>query len=258
MTERDGGITFSGTATAAKQVLEKMWYTPTGKLSIHQDAAGNPTNYFYDPMDRVQIVKDPVGRRVASVYDKAGQTLYTWRGWNSDTAPTASTPWTPSTYSGTGPIRYAGYQYSQNGKQTQILDANNNITNLVYDGHDRLLYTLFTDPSSAASTCTVSASSVSGYDSIDPTCNTTLPHQQTYEKYAYYANGSQKSVRKRDGQVIAFNIDALGRETEKDLPGTTAGDVYYGYDLQVVPRLRTSAEPPASAASITALIPRSA
>jgi RHS repeat-associated protein len=231
-TQKDGGALFNGTGTATWVTLEQISYTPTGKLLVDKDPAGNPTTHFYDGMDRVQIVKDPLGRRVATVYDAAGQALYAWRGWNSDTAPSASTAWNPAGYTGSGPIRYAAYLYSQNGKQRQVLDANNNVTNLAYDGQDRLLYTLYADPRSQTNTCTVLGSPNTNYDITAPTCNSANPSDgPTYEQYSYYADGTQKAVRKRDGQVINFTNDALGREIVKDLPGTTSGDVYYGYDL---------------------------
>jgi len=44
-------------------------------------------------------------------------------------------------------------------------------------------------------------------------------------------HGNRLSIRKRDGQVIGLQYDALSRLTFKDLPGTTSGDVYTTYDL---------------------------
>jgi RHS repeat-associated protein len=227
---KEGGIGFSGTSTTTWQTLEQMTYTPTGKLETDADSVGNTTRYFYDSMDRIQVVRDPVRRRVATVYDAAGQTLYTWRGWTSDTAPLASFAWSPASYQNGGPIRYGGYQYSPNGQQIQFIDANNNVTNLAYDGHDRLLYTLFADPAAQASTCTAAASPTANYDNPAQALN--CSGAATYERYTYYADGAQQTLRKRDGQVINFSIDLLGRETVKHLPGTTTTeDVYVRYDL---------------------------
>jgi len=227
ITQKEGGTGFSGVTTTTWQTLSTSTYTLTGKLLTQADPAQNITRYFYDPMDRLQMVKDPVGRRVATVFDLAGQTLYTWRGWDSDTVfPSAGTVWNPSSYTGTGRIRYAAYTYSQNGKPIQVQDANNNVTQLAYDGHDRLSLTLFADPV-AGTVCSFASSPTTGYEGVAPTC---VAHQ-TYEKYAYNLDGTQSSIRKRDGQVINFTYDALGREVVKDLPGTTSGDVYYGYDL---------------------------
>ena len=107
-------------------------------MQTHTDGAAEQTHYTYDPMDRPLIVTDPAGRRVASVYELAGETLFTWRGWNSTTAPTAATSWNPSTYAGTGPLRYAAYTYGLDGEQATVADANNNLTSMGYDGFLRL------------------------------------------------------------------------------------------------------------------------
>jgi len=160
-------------------------------------------------MDRPQIVTDPVGRRVATVYDLAGNVLYVWRGWNSATPPTTSTSWNPATYTGMGPVRYAGYTYGANGEKLTELDANGNLTSLVYDGFNRLFQLQFPSATLGAGTSNTS----------------------DYEQYGFDANDNELSIRKRDGQVISFTFDQLNRRTLKDLPGTTSGDVYFGYDL---------------------------
>jgi len=52
-----------------------------------------------------------------------------------------------------------------------------------------------------------------------------------FEQYTYDANGNRISLRKRDGQSIAFGYDALDRLALKNVPGAI-DDVYYGYDLR--------------------------
>ncbi len=222
------GIAFSGVTVSTWQTLKQTFYTPTSKIYQELDGAGDTTTYSYDPMDRVQIVLDPANRRVASVYDLAGQTLYTWRGWNSATPPIASTAWNPSTYAGSGPIRYAAYSYSLNGKQTSIQDANNNVTQIAYDGFDRTRLTLFAD-SATGTLCTYASSPVAGYDSA--TATPACTGQQAFEQYGYDANGNRTSLLTRDGQTIGYVYDKLGRETIKQLPGPTSGYVYLSYDL---------------------------
>ncbi len=49
------------------------------------------------------------------------------------------------------------------------------------------------------------------------------------ETFAYDAAGRVTSQIRRDGQVIAFVYDALGRLIRRDLPGP-ANDVTYSYD----------------------------
>jgi RHS repeat-associated protein len=104
---------------------------------------------------------------------------------------------------------YATYTYSANGEQTSVTDAKGNKASMNYDGFDRQIRWSFPDKTSVG---TVSASD--------------------YEAYGYDANGNRTSLRKRDGQAIGYSYDALNRMTVKDIPGGTATDVYYGYDLR--------------------------
>jgi len=116
----------------------------------------------------------------------------------------------------------ATYSYTPNGKREYVIDAEGNRARLVYDGHDRLSQWIFpstTRPTafdaSTQATALATAGSVNTAD---------------YEQYGYDTRGNRNSLRKRDGQVIAYSYDALNRMIVKDIPGGTSGDVYYGYD----------------------------
>jgi RHS repeat-associated protein len=104
--------------------------------------------------------------------------------------------------------------YSNNGLVTSLLDAENNKTTYIYDGHDRLSQTQFPSATKGAGTS-----------------DATLYEQLNYENTASNTRTSQTvaSRRLRDGTSIAFGHDNLGRVTLKDLPGTEP-DVTYGYD----------------------------
>ncbi|MGH6615200.1 MAG: RHS repeat-associated core domain-containing protein, partial [Sphingomonas sp.] len=104
---------------------------------------------------------------------------------------------------------YATYTYNQTGKMTSMVDANGNKATMTWDGQDR--QSRWTFPSKT----TVGAVSTTDY-----------------EDYGYDANGNRTSLRKRDGQIIGYSYDKLNRVTVKDIPGGTAADVYYGYDLR--------------------------
>jgi RHS repeat-associated protein len=220
--ETDAGITFSGSSVLTWQMTDHKDFTPNSVVRTEKNGAGESTNYTYDAMDRATVVTDPISRRVATVYDLAGQSLFSWHGWDSATAPTGAETWSPASYTGTGKIRYVSNAYSPNGNLTSVLDGDNNTTKLVYDGHDRLQFTLFTDPTNPAATCSVPAS-----DSLSPGCSA----NQSYEKYSYDKNGNRLSVRTRDNQTINYGYDLLSRLTLKDLPATTTGDIYTQYDL---------------------------
>lgn len=113
---------------------------------------------------------------------------------------------------------YATYTYNGNWKRTSITDARGMKATMTYDGFDRQTKWNLPD--------LVYAQTASTTD---------------YEEYGYNANGQRTSIRKRDGSVIAYSYDALGRMTVKDVDSTNVRttlaathkrDVYYGYDLR--------------------------
>ncbi len=206
--KEEGGTTFSGTSVTAWQTLTDVVYTPTGKVLSETNNAGNVTSYSYDFLDRTRIATDPELRRIANVYDSAGQTLCTWRGWNSTTAPSNCT-FDPATFTPGDPFRYSQFTYSPNGLQSTVKDANNNLSTYEYDAFDRLARLRFpvTTKGSSQSSAT------------------------DYEEYGYDKNGNRTSLRKRDTRTIFFGYDNLNRQTLKDVPGGTPADVYSGFDL---------------------------
>jgi RHS repeat-associated protein len=206
--KQEGGITFAGTSVTAWQTIKDMLYTPTGKVSTETNNAGNTTSYSYDFLDRPRIVTDPEIRRVATVYDGAGQALCTWRAWNSTSAPT-SCAYDPNAYVTGAPIRYGEYTYTSNGLQSTIKDANNNLSTYEYDGFDRLKRIRFPVTTKGA----VQSSATD------------------YEEYDYDENSNRKSLRKRDTRTILYVYDNLDRLSQKDWPGGTADDVFSDYDL---------------------------
>jgi len=122
--------------------------------------------------------------------------------------------------------------YSDNGKITNLVDAENNRTAYAYDGQDRLSVTYF-----PAQTKGANDSDGSNYE------------QLTYETTSGGARTSATvaSFRNRANESIAFTYDNLGRLALKILPGTEP-DVTYGYDN--LGRL-TSASQPGNSFSFT-------
>jgi RHS repeat-associated protein len=118
---------------------------------------------------------------------------------------------------------YATYSYTPDGLREYVIDANGNRTKLTYDGHGRQAGWYFpsiTRPSSFNPATQASALATAGAASATD-----------YEAYGYDDNSNRTSLRKRDGQNISYEYDALNRLSIKDVPGT-AGDVHYGYDLR--------------------------
>ena len=105
--------------------------------------------------------------------------------------------------------------YTSNGLVQTVTDAENNKTTYVYDGHDRLSQTQYPSATKGAGT-----SNSSDYE------------QPTYENTAggTRTSGTVTAFRNRAGESIGFTVDALGRLTAKDLPGSEP-DVAYTYDL---------------------------
>ncbi|NJS13657.1 MAG: hypothetical protein HC788_02370 [Sphingopyxis sp.] len=101
--------------------------------------------------------------------------------------------------------------YTLNGKLATVTDGENNRTTFEYDGHDRLAKTRYP-------VTTVGALASSTTD---------------YEQLTYDPNNNVTQRRLRDGQLINYSYDALGRMTFKDVPNSVAGeyDVTTSYDL---------------------------
>lgn len=98
--------------------------------------------------------------------------------------------------------------YTPNGQVETNKDAENNLTTMVYDGHDRLSKTQF-----PAATTGANASNVADY-----------------EQLGYDANSNISQRRLRDTTVINYGYDKLDRLISKDLPGVEP-DATYTYDL---------------------------
>jgi RHS repeat-associated protein len=227
--------------TASVSRRETRAYWPSGDLFTVTDPENNITRYDYDPVGRMTLVTDPDGRRAATVYDAAGQTLCTWKGWNSTTAPTSCT-WDPATYVNAGyqgPLRYAAYAYTLNGKQRLVTDAGGNTTEYVYDNHDYLRYTFFPNASDGTR-CSLPAALPGGVETGTPTCTTsggTIPrYEDLWRTVDGTASGALCSAdvqvcRKRDraNQTITLAYDEMGRPQTKAAAGQPT--VTYTYNL---------------------------
>ena len=170
-------------------------------------------------------------RITKTIYDAAGQVLQVRVGVDSYDATTGTDV----------EAAKVTYSYTPNGKIEHLIDANGNRTTYEYDGFDRLKRWRF--PSDAGAPLFDDTD----YDSaID---ETTTPSASTsdFEEYTYDANGNRLTLRKRDGSIITYAYDALGRMTSKSFPNTkTSGtyderaelawkfrrDVHYSYDLR--------------------------
>jgi RHS repeat-associated protein len=132
-----------------------------------------------------------------NVYDSAGQLLTVQNAYGSSSQQD-----------------YVTYEYTPNGKQKAVIDANGNRAELTWDSFDRQRRWIF------------------------PSTTMTTPrtaNQADYEEYGYDLAGNRTAVRKRDGVTIAYQYDALNRVVVKTVPASVSGapgySVYSGYDI---------------------------
>lgn len=200
-------------------------------------AAHSVTQYGYDPVGRpectaVRMNAAAFGTLPASACvlgaqgsfgpDRITRNSYDWAG-QLTIVQKAHGVTTANGFPATLQQNYAGYEYTPNGKQKAVIDANGNRAELRYDGLDRQSCWIF--PSKT----------VTG--ALGGDCST-----GDFEGYGYDANGNRTSLRKRDGVSLGFQYDGLNRVTVKTVPASVTGapgySVYYGYDLR---GLQTSA-----------------
>ena len=211
-------VNWEQTTTFTKSRIQKFTYDGIGRKSTVeiQDGAGNSkslTQYSYDDRNRVlcaaqRMTPQVYGSLPASACTAGPQagygadriTKYEYNNYDQVTKEWrgVDTKWeqlyVTNTYSGS--------------TLTDQYDANNNRTHLEYYPDNRLKRMYFPAKGAAGS-----------YNSSD------------YEEYTYDNNGNRKTLRKRDGQTIAYNYDNLNRVILKDIPNGTDKDVYSHYDL---------------------------
>jgi RHS repeat-associated protein len=182
----------------------------------------NPAVYGSLPADictpDTRIGSHGPDRITRTVYDAAGQVLQVRKAVGTSVE-----------------IADVTYDYTDNGKIAQVVDANGNRAEQLYDDYDRQVRWVF--PAKARPTAFNPATPTTALN----TAGALNPND--YEAYTYDPNGNRLTLRKRDGRMIAFAYDALNRVTTKDvcgpgsatctdLPSIYLRDVYYEYDLR--------------------------
>jgi YD repeat-containing protein len=228
-----GGTTYSVT----QQNYDSFLYPKCTAVRMNQGAFPTiPANEFQAlPTDACSLGtqgSDGPDRIMKTTYDTLGRLQTIQKALGVTTANGF-----PSTLQQT----YASYTYTPSFKIDTITDANGNVAKFTYDGLDRQQCWIFPSKTTGqVSGDCVSAGSAGG----------------DYEKYAYDTAGNRTSFTRRDGRIIRYTYDALGRLASKCVTATTAcvvpnattgRDVYYGYDLlgrMTAPRSRADAACP--------------
>ncbi|HEX8300540.1 RHS repeat-associated core domain-containing protein, partial [Sphingomonas sp.] len=105
--------------------------------------------------------------------------------------------------------------YSDNGRLATVTDAEGNKTSYEYDGMDRLLKTRFPSTTQGAGTSSTT----------------------DYEQLAYDARGQVTARRTRDGSMLYYGYDHLGRLTAMDRPNTVFWETDFGFAYDLFGRL---------------------
>ena len=194
-------------------------------------ATQSVTQYGYDPVGRPEctaVRMNPaafgtlpalacsLGTQGSFGPDRITRKVYDWAG-QLTTVQKAYGITTVNGFAATLQQNYAGYEYTPNGKQKAVIDANSNRAELRYDGLDRQSCWIF------PSKTTVGA--------LGGDCST-----GDFESYTYDLNGNRTTLRKRDGVSLTFLYDDLNRMKQKSVPASVTGaagySVFYGYDLR--------------------------
>jgi RHS repeat-associated protein len=142
-------------------------------------------------------------RLTHNVYDAAGQLTQVQRAYGVTVA---------NGFPATLQQNYATYEYTLNGKQKAVTDANSNRAEMTWDGFDRQARWTFPSPT---------------------TPNVANPSD--YEEYGYDTLGNRTSFRKRDGVTLTYAYDGTNKLTQKTVPASTTSapgySVFYGYDV---------------------------
>jgi RHS repeat-associated protein len=160
-------------------------YTLTGKPAATTDADNNKTIFAYDGLDRLVSATDAMGRVTTLGYDALSRQSKLFN------AAVQSAPLLQKTY-------------TPDGLLASLIDANNNTTNLAYDGFDRLSTTTYP---------------LGSGESVRST-----------EAFTYDNDSNVLSRKTRAGATISFTYDTLNRLLTKT-PPSPGPTVTYGYDL---------------------------
>ncbi len=160
---------------------------PIGTLDLTLVDCAVTTN-TYDAAGRLNVITDPLGRKVKAHYFDDGQVDKIIRAYGSAIAQD-----------------YQSYTYTANGQVASVKDAGGNVTQYSYDGFDRLARTDY--PSDAA--CTQSG------DNSNCLAGDNLPNGTDYEENFYDANGNLTRKHTRKRETIRFAYDAMNRQIRK-------------------------------------------
>ncbi len=132
---------------------------------------------------------------------------------------------------------YATYTFSDNGKVTSMTDARGFKAAMTYDAYDRQVSWAFPSQTTPGVTASCNIGTITEVNGITGPVDARGASDDC-EKYSHDRNGNRVKLVKRDGSILAYNFDNLGRISQKTvseragLGATHTRDVFYSYDLR--------------------------
>ena len=132
---------------------------------------------------------------------------------------------------------YATYTFSDNGKVTSMTDARGFKAAMTYDAFDRQVSWAFPSQTTPGVTASCNIGMITEVNGITGPADARGVSDDC-EKYSYDRNSNRVKLVKRDGSILAYSFDNLGRISQKTvseragLGATHTRDVFYSYDLR--------------------------
>ena len=206
-----------------------------GNLTAVTDANGHSTHYTYDPLDRLETVRDPLDGLTVYAYDAVG---------NLTQATDAESHSTHYSYdalnrllSATDPLSHTThYAYDAVGNTMVITDADQLVTTFSYDQLYRLTGVQYPDGSvgytydavgNRLSMTDGTGTTTYAYDALYRPLTITAPYGGPVG-YRYDAVGNRTQTLYPTGETVAYDYDAAGRLV--GLSGWDSQEASYGYD----------------------------
>lgn len=124
-------------------------YSFTNQPRTVTDPSGNVSRTCYDPLDRPYLTIDPTGRANLADYNAASQATTVRRFYRASSTSPTSCAVVAELPTGVTNAFWRRMEYNAGGLLSAEIDANNNRTELFYDGLGRHLRTVDADPDGA-------------------------------------------------------------------------------------------------------------
>jgi RHS repeat-associated protein len=236
-----------GLGTADESITE-FGYDQVGNIHTVKDPEGSTTTFDHNALNQLTRTTSPAPFNYITNYryDQNGNLERVERETRDPSNAWQTTSYTydifdrvMTTTDDVGNV--TTYGYDQNGNRNRVVDAENNVTDYVYDERDLLWKVILHNEGQDAVTeyaydlnanlkeIKDAKSNTTSYDYDDfDRLQTTTYDNSSQEIYAYDKNSNLYTKTNRKGDTITYEYDELNRLRLKDLPDLP--DVQYIYD----------------------------